>query len=315
MAGGCVRTKIKKSSRRAEAVSERDRADVARAEAENNFRIAQETAKGRPRCGRPDRHHLVPARSKTKSRTFRGTPGTCCESSRGVLDNIAQNPVVDISLNDTTRAAAHDATARMYRDIGEPENAKKEFNKAIDIYQSILDKAADGPDKEVVKDNLVVALLALGQTSLLTSSQDEVRAHFDRAARLRREPQPENGGGSKEESGVRLQQFGHGDDQQEPTRPPQELYLKRSFQINGRRLPQRKAAALGRVSDDTQTALISNYMLAAGAAERLRDVTAWEDYNRRALAIASARVAAGSGDNDVGKNLGGPRPRAKSAMC
>ena len=169
-------------ARRRDAVDQRNQADIARTAAENSSRVAQEQR----RVALDAVGQLVTTvRTELgKKPDLQGLLKAVLQIAQASLDKIAQNPLVDISLNDTTRAATHDATARLHRDLGDTPTALKEFNRAADIYQAILDKAGDGPDKEVVKKNLLIVLLSLGQTSLRTGSQADARSYYDRAAQL-----------------------------------------------------------------------------------------------------------------------------------
>jgi serine/threonine protein kinase len=292
-----------------EAVYQRNEADRARTAAEHSAQVAQEQRKvALDAVGqlvttvrvelikRPDHH---------------GALKRVLDIAQSSLDNIAQNPLVDISLNDTTRAAAHDATARMYRDLGDTPTALKEFTRAADIYQAILAKAADGPDKEVVKKNLVVVLISLGQTILRTGSQAEARGYYDRAAQLISQLDNKTASDYSKTLINLYSSLGVVTVELKP-REAREHYLS-ALRI-AEATAFRETAETGGPSDDTRLTLQRLYTLVGGAEGRLRDVKSREQYYGKAQAIAAERLRAQPDDTARKRWLANAHERIGDAL-
>ncbi|MBX9626694.1 MAG: serine/threonine protein kinase, partial [Gemmataceae bacterium] len=164
---------------RAAAESERDQKEAARAEAEANYRTAMEQR--RVALDTVGNLVLTVRADAAGKPDMAGTVQAMVREARQSLDRIARNPDVQVSLNDTTRALLHDLNARAIRG-SDPQGALREFGQAADILRAILDKAADGEWKEVVKKNLVVVLLGQGFVALQTGGQADARGYFGRAA-------------------------------------------------------------------------------------------------------------------------------------
>jgi hypothetical protein len=275
-----------------EAVHERNRAERARAEAQKNSQIAQEQRKvALDAVGKM----VTTVRAELlKKPDLQGVLKKVLDIAQSSLDKIALNPLVDVSLNDTTRAAAHDATARMFRDLGDTPAALAEFHKAATIYRTILGQAAESPEKEVVKKNLVIVLISLGQTSLRTGSQADARGYYEQAklwiAKLDNKLAIDY---------LRLlldlyRNLGISTIDKQP-REARETYLRASRIAE--ELADRDTAETGHPSDGTRENLVRLYLLLGGAAGRLRDAKSREEYNSKALVIAEAMLTAQPSDN------------------
>ncbi|HEY2785008.1 MAG TPA: serine/threonine-protein kinase [Fimbriiglobus sp.] len=153
-----------------------------RKQAENNYRMAQEQRKvALDTIGQM----ITTIRADLSVKpNVQDVVQTLLRIANKNLDNIIQNPAVDISLNDTTRAVIHDYKARTFLGLGDTLSALAEFTKESEIFQAILDQAAEGPDKEVVKKNQVIVMNNLGYATLRTSSQADARKYFDRGVQL-----------------------------------------------------------------------------------------------------------------------------------
>ena len=287
-----------------EAVDQRSQAQAARADAETYARIAQMQRKiALDAVGKmvtAVRNELV------KKPDTQDVLKKVLEIAQSSLDNIAQNPLVDVSLNDTTRAAAHDATARLYRDLGDTPTALAEFNKAADIYQAILDKAADGPDKEVVKKNLVIILISIGQTSLRTGSQADARGYYERAAQLIGQLDNKTAADYSKTLISLYSSLGVVTIDTKP-REAREDYLE-ALRV-AEKMAARETAETGRPTDETRDALRRMYLLVGGVEGRLRDAKSREQYYGQALTIANEMLGARPEDDGRKRSLASAHER------
>jgi tetratricopeptide (TPR) repeat protein len=280
-----------------EAVYQRNQAEAARTEAENNARIAQ----GQRKVALEAVGQMVTTvrTELLKKPDLQEVLKKVLGIAQSSLDNIAQNPLVEVSLNDTTRAAAHDATARLYRDLGDTPAALKEFTKAADLYRGILARAADGPEKEVVAKNLVIVLISLGQTSLRTGGQAEARGYYEQAHQLLDRLDNKMAQDYRRLLVQLSISLGISAIDSRP-RQARENYLT-ALGI-AQELADQETAATGRASDETRATLERVYLLVGGAEGRLRDAKAREQYYARALAIAQELL--GAQPADIGRKKG-----------
>ena len=276
-----------------EALHQRKEAELARAEAENNSRIAQDQRKVALEAVF---QMVTTVRTElVKKPDLQGVLKKVLEIAQRSLDNIAQNPLVEVSLNDTTRAAAHDATARMYRDLGDTPAALAEFKKAAEIYQTILDKADEGPDKEVVKKNLMIVLISQGQTSLRTGSPADARIYYEQAAQLAGRLENKMAADYRRILVDLYISLGITTTDKQP-RKAHENYL--SAMRVAQDLADQETKAAGHPSDPTHLTLQRVFTLVGGVEGRLRNTTTREQYYGKALTIAEERYKAQPGDND-----------------
>ena len=276
-----------------EALHQRKEAEVARADAENSLRIAQEQRKvALEAVGQM----VTTVRTElVKKPDLQSVLKKVLEIAQRSLDNIAQNPLVEISLNDTTRAAAHDATARMYRDLGDTPAALAEFKKAADIYQTILEKAAEGPEKEVVKKNLMIVLISQGQISLRTGSAADARTYYEQAAQLAGKLENKLAADYRRILADLYISLGVTTSDKQP-RQARENYLG-ALRI-ARELADQESKDAGQPSDATRLTLQKVFTLVGGIEGRLRDGNKREQYYGAALTIAEERFKAQPADND-----------------
>jgi serine/threonine protein kinase len=270
-----------------EAVYQRDQKELARAEAVDNARVALEQRKlALDTVGQlvtTVRAELLPRPD------LQGALAAVVRIARGSLDNIIPNPLVDISLNDTTRALIHDLKARTLRDQGEPGAAVAEFNRAADIFQAILDKAADGPDKEVVKKNLAIVLIGAGQTTLRTGAQADARGYYERAAHVLARV------GDKSAADYRrilISLYKSLGGVTTDRKPREALENYRAALRETEVLADRERAETGAPSDETKLALQEAALLLGGAEGRVRNADARATFYARALALADERSKA-----------------------
>ena len=261
-----------------EAVHQRTVADLARIQADEQRKLAETSS----RVALEQRKVALEAVGQmvttvrtelSKKPDLQGVLKQVLSIAQRSLDNIAQNPLVDISLNDTTRAAAHDATARMHRDTGDTVAALKEFTMAADIYRAILDRAAEGPDKEVVKKNLLIVWISLGETSLRTGTQADARAYYEKAEQLIGRLDPKTAADYRKILISLYSSLGAVTIDKQP-REARANYLK-ALGIAGE-IADREIAETGRRSDDTSISIVQLYILIGGAGGRLRDTKSRE---------------------------------------
>jgi tetratricopeptide (TPR) repeat protein len=292
-----------------EAVYQRNQAEVARAEAENNAKIAQVQRKvALDAVGRM----VTTVRTELlKKPDLQGVLQKVLGIAQSSLDNIAQNPLVTISLNDTTRAAAHDATARLHRDLGDTPAALKEFAKAADIYRSILVKASDGPEKEVVTKNLVIVLVSQGQTSLRTGSAADARGYYEQAEKMLGQLDHQLERDYRKLLVELYLSLGAATVDKQP-REARETYLK-ALRI-AQELADQETLATGQVSNPTREALQRLYLCVGGAEGRLRDVKALQQYYAKALAIAEELLQSQPADNGRKRSVALARERTGDSL-
>jgi serine/threonine protein kinase len=275
-----------------EAVYHRNQAEAARADALKNSRIAQEQRKVALKAVG---QMVTTVRTELlKKPDLQGVLKKVLQIAQSSLDNIAQNPLVDISLNDTTRAAAHDATARMYRDLGDTPAALKEFNVAADIYRAILAKAAEGPEKEVIKKNLMIVLISLGQTSLRTGSQADSRTYYEQANQLIGKLDNKTAEDYRKILIDFYVNLGASTNDKRP-REARTNYLD-ALAI-AQELADRETAAMGNASDATRDTLHRLCLLVGNAEGRLRDTKSRDQYYAKGLAIADQMLKDQGADN------------------
>jgi serine/threonine protein kinase len=276
-----------------EALHQRKEAELARAESENNLRIAQEQRKvALEAVGQM----VTTVRTELlKKPDLQGVLKKVLEIAQRSLDSIAQNPLVEVSLNDTTRAAAHDATARMYRDLGETPAALAEFKKAAEIYRTILDKASEGPDKDVVIKSLMIVLISQGQTSLRTGSQAEARVYYEHAAQLAGKLENKMAANYRRILVDLYISLGVTTTDKQP-RQARENYLG-ALGI-AQDLADQETKDVGQPSDLTRLTLQRLFTLVGGVEGRLRNANLREQYYAKALTIAEERFKAQPGDNE-----------------
>jgi serine/threonine protein kinase len=275
-----------------EAVYQRNQAEAARAQAENNARIAQ--------VQRKVALDAVGQMVTTVRTELLKKPGLqdvlkkVLQIAQASLDQIAQNPLVDISLNDTTRAQVHDATARLHRDLGDTPAALQEFTRAADLYRAILAKAAEGPEKQVVMKNLVIVLISLGQTSLRTGSPAEARSYYDQAHQILGKLDNKTAQDYRKlliELSIAL---GVSTVDRRP-REARENYL--AALRMAQELTDQEAKAAGFASDETRATLQRLHLLVGAADGRLRDAKARAQHYAQALTIARELLQAQPADN------------------
>jgi serine/threonine protein kinase/tetratricopeptide (TPR) repeat protein len=275
-----------------EAVHQRNRAELARADAEKNSRIAQKQRKvALDAVGKM----VTTVRGELlKKPDLQGVLKKVLEIAQSSLDEIALNPLVDVSLNDVTRAAAHDATARMHRDLGDTPAALQEFHKAAAIYRAILDQAAESPEKDVVKKNLMIVLISLGQTSLRTGSQADAVGYYEQANQLTSKLDDRVAADYRKILVDLYKNLGISTIDKRP-REARETYL-RALRI-AEELADQETAQTGHPSDGARDALVRLYMLVGGAHDRLRDAKSRDQYYAKAVSIAEGMLKAESSDN------------------
>ena len=100
------------------------------------------------------------------------------------LGNILRDPSVNVSLNDTLPAVIFDFKGRALLLNGKQAEALVEYNRAAEGFESVLAKVSDGAEKEVVKKNLVIELLMIGQLSRGAGDLEKARSNFRRAGEV-----------------------------------------------------------------------------------------------------------------------------------
>jgi tetratricopeptide (TPR) repeat protein len=290
-----------------EAVYQRNQAEAARAEAENSARVAQEQRKvALEAVGQM----VTTVRTELlKKPDLQGVLQKVLQIARASLDKIAQNPLVAVSLNDTTRAALHDATARLYRDLGNTPAALQEFTRAADVYRAILAGAPEGPEKEVVTKNLVIVLVSLGQTSLRTGSQAEARGYYEQAHQLLGKLDNKMARDYRKLLIDLSVALGVSTIDSRP-REARENYLA-ALRIAQEMADQEKE---GPASDETRATLQRLYLLVGGAEGRLRDAKAREEYYAQALTIAQELLQAQPTDNGRKRGVAGTHERIGDSL-
>ena len=276
-----------------EALHQRKEAETARAEAENNLQIAQEQRKiALELVGQM----VTTVRTElVKKPDLQLVLKKVLEIAQRSLDNIAQNPLVEVSLNDTAKAAAYDATARMYRDLGDTPAALAEFKKAAAIYQAIIDKAAEGPEKDVVKKNLMIVRISQGQTSLRTSSPADARAYYEQAAQLAGKLENKMAADYRRILVDLYINLGIVTTDKQP-RQARDNYLA-ALRI-AQELADRETKEAGHPSDATRLTLQRVFTLVGGVEGRLRNANSREQYYKNALTIAEERFKTQPADNE-----------------
>jgi tetratricopeptide (TPR) repeat protein len=264
-----------------EAVYQRNQAEAARVEAENNARVAQ--AQRKVALEAVGQMVTTVRTELLKKPGLQGVLRKVLQIAQSSLDNIAQNPLVNISLNDTTRAAAHEATARVYRDLGDTPAALKEFTKAADIYRTILAKTTEGPEREVVSKNLVIVLVSLGQTSLRTGSQADARDYYHQAEKMLDQLDNKLARDYRKLLVDLYRSLGASAIDSRP-REARETYLK-ALRI-AQELADQETQATGHATDETRATLQWLYLLVGGAEGQLRDAKARGQHYAKALTIA-----------------------------
>ena len=287
-----------------EAIYQRIQAEAAQAAAETSSRVAQEQRKvALDAVGRM----VTTVRTELgKKPDLQGVLKAVLQIAQESLDKIAQNPLVDISLNDTTRAATHNATARLYRDLGDTPTALKELTRANDIYQAILDKAAEGPDKEVVKKNLLIVLLTLGQTSLNTGAQADARGYYDRAAQLMKLVDQKT---AEDYRKILISFYVNVGVVTGDTRPREarENYLG-ALRIADD-VAEQETLAKGKPSDDIRLMIQELNWVLGGVEFRLRQLASAEQYLAKATTLATLLIAEDPGSNARKRLLAKTRER------
>ena len=165
-----------------EAVAQRAQAVAARAEAEANFAVALEQRMVALKAlgqvldiARKDLPN-VPATQGVQRKVL----GVAADGLR----DIAENPLVRVSLKDTTLAAANASTARLHLQLGDTAKGVEDFRAAEAVYERILRDAPAGAERDTVAQNLALVKMALAQTSLRAETPAQARAHLDRALSL-----------------------------------------------------------------------------------------------------------------------------------
>jgi tetratricopeptide (TPR) repeat protein/tRNA A-37 threonylcarbamoyl transferase component Bud32 len=278
--------------RRQEAEDQRNQAVIARTAAETSSRVAQEQR----RVALDAVGQLVTTvrTELMKKPDLQGVLKAVLAIAQSSLDKIAQNPLVDISLNDTTRAALHDATAQLHQELGNTPAALADFNKAVDIYQAILDKAADGPDKEVVKKNLIIVLLSLGHCTMRTESQAAAQAYYERAAQLVRRVDDKTSNDSRKTLIEYLIHVGIVTGNRRP-REARENYVN-ALRV-AEEIARQETEARGKPSVDTRLTLWRTHFFIGGIEKRLRELTASDQHIATARTLAAALVAEEPGNH------------------
>ena len=280
-----------------EAVHQRGLAEIARAEAveaqgraEANYKNAQEQR----RVALDTVGNLVlRVRADIATRPdMQGTVRWVVQVARASLARIAQNPDVSVSLNDTTRALVHDLAARTARDQGDPSTAAKEFAQAAGAFEDILrapTKAGDDPGwRDVVRKNLVVVRLGLGQINIATQGYEAARVEFEKAAAALDAVEDKSDAGYRRLLAALSINLGVATEEKKP-REARENF--RAALRMGEELANREVAAGGRPADETRELLRNAAAAAATAAGRLRDAKSWEDGSAKALELATALAA------------------------
>ncbi len=282
-----VSERDQKETARASAVSERDQKEQARAEAATNARVALEQ-----RRVALDTVGAIVTTVRAELLTkpdLQATLTAVIRIARGSLDHVIQNPSIEISLNDTTKALIHDLAARSLRDQGNTPAALAEFTRAADIFQTILNKAAEGSDKEVVRKNLVIALISVGQTSLRTGSQADARGYYERAAQLLSQVGDKSSADYRKLLIALYQSMGTVTIDRKP-REARENYLG-ALRV-AEELAKQETADSGAPTDTSRIAILQMYSLLGMAEKRVRDTAASERAYAKARAMAQERLDA-----------------------
>lgn len=262
-----------------EAVYQRNQADLARQDAENNARVAQEQRKvALDTIG----GMVVTIRAELTGRAdLQDAVTKLLRIAQESLNSIIQNPAVTISLNDTTRAVIHDFNARTQREVGNTSAALAEFNNAAEIFQTILDQSPEGPDKEVIKKDLMIVLISAGQTSLKVGGAADARRYYDRAAQLI--GQIDNKAAVDYRKILISLYSSLGATSTKP-RESRGNFLE-ALRL-AEELAKQETAAKGKPTDEARLTLLRMYILVGGVEGRLRDARSREQYYGKALAIA-----------------------------
>ena len=266
-----------------EAVYQRSQAITAKTEAEANFQVAMEqrmvALKALGQVLDIARKDLpkVPAVQDVQKKIL-----TITQDS---LKKIAENPLVQVSLKDTTLAAAYVATGLLRRQLGDLGPAVDEFHRAEGIYEKILETAPEGGDRETVKQNLAIVKISLAQTILRIGSPGstaEVKLLIDKARDLFGEV------GSSAPADFR--------------RNLADLFLfmgsvtSSNNPAEGRRLYGESLRLMEELihdhpTNDNQIRLLNSYLLVGGGDFRMRDPGSTEKLYRLAIRIADGEAA------------------------
>jgi tetratricopeptide (TPR) repeat protein len=266
-----------------EAVFQRSQALAAKTEAEKNFQVAMDqrmvALKALGEVLDVARNDLpkLPAVQDVQKKLLAITNSS--------LNNIADNPLVQVSLKDTTLAAAHCSTGYLHRQLGDLGPALDEFRRAEAVYEHTLSSASEGEERETVKQNLAIVKIALAQTVLRIGSPgstSEGKRLTDQAKDLLEKAGPSAPADS--------------------LRNLADLYLfmgsvtSSTDPADGRRLYGESLRLMeelnrDRPSRDSQLRLLNSYLLVGGGEFRLRNTDSTEKLYRLAIKMADVEAA------------------------
>jgi serine/threonine protein kinase/tetratricopeptide (TPR) repeat protein len=266
-----------------EAVFQRSQAINAKNEAEANFQVAMEQ---RMVALRALGQVLDIARKELpKLAAVQDVQKKILNITKESLNNIAENPLVQVSLNDTTLAAAHVSTGHLHRQLGDLQQALDDFRRAEAIYEKILQTAPEGEWRETVKQNLAIVKIALAQTILRIGSPGstvEAKILIDKARDLFGEVGPSAPADFRRNLADLFLFVG--------------TVISSTNPAEGRRLYGESLRLMEELirdhpSSDNLIRLVSSYLLVGGGDFRLRDPGSTEKLYRLAIRIADGEAA------------------------
>ena len=263
-----------------EAVFQRSQAVDARAEAEKNFGVAMEQRMVALKAlgqvldiARKDLPN-VPA--------TQGVQRKVLDVAADTLKNIAENPLVTVSLKDGTLAAANASTARLHMQLGDTAKGVEDFRRAEAIYERILLTAPAGEWRDTTTQNLAIVKMALAQTSLRVETPAQARLHLDRARALMGELGPDAPPDFRRNLATLFRMVGAVTSDADP---------REGRRVFGDSLKVSEELARDRPTADNLQPLLDSYLLVGGADFRLRDPASCDKLYRRAVALADAEAA------------------------
>ena len=287
-------------------------AEVARDEAKENERVAEENAQ----VAQAQRKLALDALGQmvdSVQRELGKKPGLQ-DLQKGILSiamdalpSVAENAKVKVSLKDSTLAAIHFKLGRLFVQSGETEKAAEAFRRAEAVYAAVVKADPDHPDARANQANQAVTLMQLGNANLRLKGQTGAASDCFRKAAELLAPLEQTRPGEKIRAADVKKMRAESLDRLGIITSDTNLREARGYYAGALELRSQLAESLK--TDDTRGALAGSYVLLGGADFRLRNPASTQEYYQKAVQLRDELAKAHPDDLMAQREWGFARQR------